>query len=207
LNLKPGDIVVESGTGSGSLSSSIRNAITPGGHLYTFEFNEDRVNKNKETFDKLKFDNVTVLWRDAYSDGFAPKETDKYALKEADAIFLDLPKPWVALSHATNVLKSGGRICCFSPCIEQVQKTYTELAKQNYIEMRCFECVIRYYEKKKNNFKTVTDENLIKKRKFVEITPEQVNGGKEKKTKEFYFSTGPQFTQGHTGFLTFAVKQ
>ena len=53
LQLKPGMRVVESGTGSGSLSVSITKAIMPKGHLFTFEFNESRVQKAKEDFSRL----------------------------------------------------------------------------------------------------------------------------------------------------------
>ena len=40
LELKPGSVVIESGTGSGSLSHSIARTIAPNGRLRTFDFHK-----------------------------------------------------------------------------------------------------------------------------------------------------------------------
>ena len=50
LELKPGSVVIESGTGSGSLSHSILRTIAPNGHLHTFDFHQERVDIAKKEF-------------------------------------------------------------------------------------------------------------------------------------------------------------
>ena len=124
LELKPGYRVAESGTGSGSLSVSIMKAIVPSGHLFTYEFNQVRSEKAKEDFQRLGFypNNVHVTHRDVLNNGFLlTDEATNEKLVDVgsiDAIFLDLPSPERAVPHAYQVLKKGGKLCNFSPCIE-----------------------------------------------------------------------------------------
>jgi len=78
-----------------------------------------------------------VYHRDACNDGFGLENV-------ADAVFLDLPSPWKALSSAKAALKKeGGRICSFSPCIEQVQKTVNEMGQLGFTDMYTIEILRR----------------------------------------------------------------
>ncbi len=99
LDIKPGSVVVETGTGSGSLSSSFAWAVQDKGHLFTYEYNEDRYVKVKVEFANLGFKNITVIHRDTCLDGFLPKTGERFVLPGVDAVFLDLPKPWEAIPH------------------------------------------------------------------------------------------------------------
>ncbi|KAH7821678.1 putative tRNA methyltransferase complex GCD14 subunit [Monocercomonoides exilis] len=315
LDIKPGSVVVESGTGSGVLSTAIIQALAPTGHLYTFEFNKVRADAAKEEFDERGLGEfVTVTHRDVVTFGlgkpFSPSQqypplqpslsttpsdevsppcspfppikkgilpptfsplpsptieipasmlpfldttrtnslessvsfgTETYSLVNASqqsqepatsitpplfqstqesnapnspilsppplsfisphshqsttvplcitssddsasseksntppmnsslsppppssssstftllppaypyahSVFLDLPNPWEVIPSAHSILLSGGLICCFSPCVEQVHRNCLQLKKSGFEDIETIECLLLPYE-------------------------------------------------------------
>ena len=49
-----------------------------------------------------------------------------------DAVFLDVPKPWLAVHLARAVLKPNAPVATYSPCLEQVFKTCEALRGQGF---------------------------------------------------------------------------
>jgi tRNA (adenine57-N1/adenine58-N1)-methyltransferase catalytic subunit len=160
------------------LSSSIIKSILPTGHLYTYEFNENRVIGAREDFRKLGFapELVTVTHRDVLSEGFLLKDKEGNKLMDAemaDAVFLDLPSPEKAQDHAYKVLKHKGRVCNFSPCIEQVQKAARRMAELGFYDIRTVECLSRELSVKSAVYKP------IKSKQKEEQKPSETEQGKK----------------------------
>jgi len=209
LELKPGSVVVESGTGSGSLSHSFISTVAPTGHVHTFDFHQERSEKARQEFTEhgLGEDLVTVKHRDVCAQGFNLENV-------ADAVFLDLPHPWEVVSHAKIALKkSGGRICSFSPCIEQVQKTCLKLKEDGFTELITMECLKREFQVRKITL-PVFDPNMDplklkedRKRNHESTEEDKKDTTEQPSEKEIKFLTGVPLTNmpGHTGYLTFAT--
>lgn len=142
LDLYPGCIVVESGTGSGCMTLAMAKCISPSGQVYTYEYNATRATAAAEMFQKyvsrksivinLSYEyrlNVGHLITARCMDMCEPLPVDTvtgqpvafHDANSVDAVFLDLPEPWLALDKALHILKPGRGICCYSPCIEQVK--------------------------------------------------------------------------------------
>ncbi|KAF9438657.1 tRNA (adenine-N(1)-)-methyltransferase catalytic subunit trm61 [Entomortierella beljakovae] len=142
LNLKPGMSVIESGTGSGSFSHSFARTIAPSGHLYSFEYHQERVAIATKEFEDHGLKNyITLQCRDVCKEGFGLEN-------KVDAVFLDLPAPWEAVVSAKKAFKQNkiGKICTFSPCIEQISKTVAALSESGFVDIQMFECLIRFNE-------------------------------------------------------------
>lgn len=58
---------------------------------------------NKKLFEDLKKTNITSNWRDVVNEGFSIEGKQIMA----DSLFLDVPNPWAAITHAKNALKKS----------------------------------------------------------------------------------------------------
>ncbi|XP_056151221.1 tRNA (adenine(58)-N(1))-methyltransferase catalytic subunit TRMT61A [Lampris incognitus] len=182
LELKPGSIVCESGTGSGSLSHAILRTIAPTGHLHTVEFHQQRAEKATEEFREHRVDHlVTMRNQDVCKEGFGVTGI-------ADAVFLDIPRPWEAVGHAKAALKKqAGRLCSFSPCIEQVQRTCEALTEQDFEEICTLEVLLRVHDVRA-------------------VTLPLPDFGSNHTSVICKITVPRREMAGHTGYLTFATK-
>ncbi|XP_072284447.1 tRNA (adenine(58)-N(1))-methyltransferase catalytic subunit TRMT61A [Pyxicephalus adspersus] len=200
LELKPGSVVCESGTGSGSLSHAIIRTVAPTGHLYTVEFHQQRAEKAIEEFQQHKVDHlVRVKNQDVCKTGFGVSHI-------ADAVFLDIPSPWEAIGHAKDALKiEGGRVCSFSPCIEQVQRTCLALTEHGFTEINTLEILLRVYDVRGINL-PVPDFGTPAEEKSSDADKSKQLPASQPGTAHFKSGVSPREMVGHTGYLTFATK-
>ncbi|CAG61987.1 uncharacterized protein GVI51_L05423 [Nakaseomyces glabratus] len=188
LNCSPNSRVIEAGTGSGSFSHAFARSV---GQLYSYEFHPVRYEQATEEFKEhgLLDKNTIITHRDVCKDGFTIKKTDEtsYQFKadeeqlqiKADVIFLDLPAPWEAIPHIDSVIDNDEKVglCCFSPCIEQVDKTLEVLEKHGWFNVEMVEIQGRQYESRRQMVRSLDDalERLsdIKKRKLAMVERRQ----------------------------------
>lgn len=134
-SIESGQKVLEAGIGSGSLTIVLANAIAPHGMVISYDNRKDFIEhamKNLKTANLAK--HVTTKTKDV------KKGINE---KELDAIILDIPDPWKAVTHAWKALKPGGYLCTYSPLISQVENTVKEIEKQSFIEIKTHENIQR----------------------------------------------------------------
>ncbi|CAK7323455.1 unnamed protein product [Dovyalis caffra] len=202
LEIVPGSLVLESGTGSGSLTTSLARAVAPTGHVYTFDFHQQRAASAREDFESTGVSSlVTVGVRDIQGEGF-PEEFSRLA----DSVFLDLPQPWLAIPSAGKMLKQDGTLCSFSPCIEQVQRS-CETLNSNFRDIRTFEVLLRTYEVhegKMDSFQSNEGVSLRSPPCKRRQRSSESNTVHDSSSSPAVMARPCADARGHTGYLTFA---
>jgi len=131
----PGSRVVESGTGTGSLTTALAHYVGPTGKVYTYELrSEFQKNAAKNLLRSKLIDNVEMKSGDV---------TLGIAEKDLDAVILDLATPWLVVPHAYEALRPSGILVSFSPTIDQVVRTTEALKENNFVFVETIECMMR----------------------------------------------------------------
>lgn len=203
LRLGPGKRVVEAGTGSGSLTHSLAKVVAPNGCVYTCDFHKQRCLEARAEFRRNGLDShlVCSLWRDVCTTNTgAPDVVDGVDADVAsmsvpctgfgvprasvDAIFLDVPAPWAAVENVCHVLKEGGVLCTFSPCMEQTQRTVEALraAPHHFVDIRTVEALTKFFDPVFKRARDARDHDCIKFRASL-------------------------VSKGHSAYLTFARRR
>jgi len=117
----PGARVLESGVGSGALTSALLRAVGSAGHVTGYEIRDDFAQRAIENVHGILGPDVAldVHVRDVYEG------IDETGL---DRVVLDLPEPWRVVKHAMGALAPGGILCAYLPTILQVGRLREELA-------------------------------------------------------------------------------
>ncbi|KAE8374254.1 putative tRNA methyltransferase subunit GCD14 [Aspergillus bertholletiae] len=173
LRARPGSTVIEAGAGSGSFTHASVRAVFNGypsddhstkrrrlGKVCSFEFHAQRAEKVRVEVSEHGLDGlVEVTHRDVYEDGFLLGDPKTGKSPKANAIFLDLPAPWLALKHLVRNPPEGAEspldptspvyICTFSPCLEQVQRTVSTLRQLGWLGISMVEVNNRRIEVKR----------------------------------------------------------
>ncbi|NQT28366.1 MAG: tRNA (adenine-N1)-methyltransferase [Candidatus Omnitrophica bacterium] len=134
-NIFPGAKVIESGIGSGGLTTALANFVRPNGRVYSYERNEEFLNNAKKNLEK----NGLSEWVE-----FKHQEiTDEFDEKEADFVMIDIGSPWDLIDAAYKSLKGGCRLATICPTFEQLTRTVFTLEEKGFINIETMEILLR----------------------------------------------------------------
>jgi len=135
LDVKPGDVIYETGTGSGSLTAILARAVGTDGRIVTHDNRQKAIEVAKENLAMIGLDNVDFNHRDVTEEGFVEGN--------ADGLVLDMGDPWRVIEPVTQVLNPGRKLVIFLPTFNQLGKTAEALRECDFKDIRAIELLER----------------------------------------------------------------
>jgi tRNA (adenine57-N1/adenine58-N1)-methyltransferase len=131
----PGSRVVESGTGTGALTTALAHYVKPKGTVYSYEIRQEFLKTAEKNLTRAGLiDYVELKNKDA---------TAGIDERNVDTVVLDLATPWLVIAHAYKSLKPCGTLMSFSPTIDQTVKTVEVLRDACFVDVETVECLMR----------------------------------------------------------------
>jgi tRNA (adenine57-N1/adenine58-N1)-methyltransferase len=126
-----GSRVLESGTGSGYLTTAILNIIGNSDLYLGVDHRESSANKTKE--------NVEYLCGKKIQIEISNFEDFSYKGNKLDALFLDLPEPWKNVGEQRKWLGSGKKVITYLPTYNQLEKTVFSYVSSGFLHLESVE--------------------------------------------------------------------
>jgi tRNA (adenine57-N1/adenine58-N1)-methyltransferase len=141
-DVRPGDTVIEAGTGSGALTLALLRAVGPTGRVVTVERRDDHQRHGRGVIERFLGGlppNLEMIAGDV--------EEVLQAQQGADRLFLDLPEPWLAVEAAAGRLAGDGVVCAYVPTVPQVRRLVDAMRRTDrFIPAETFEGMHREWK-------------------------------------------------------------
>lgn len=140
-DIRPGDLVVEAGTGSGALTLALLRAVGPAGKVVSIEVRPDHLRHATGTIRRFlgEIPGNLILLEGRVEDVLPEWRPDR--------VILDLPEPWEVAEPAAVSLADGGVLCAYLPTVPQVQRLHDALRRtRRFVAVQTFEMMIRNWK-------------------------------------------------------------
>ncbi|MCL4345621.1 MAG: methyltransferase domain-containing protein [Candidatus Thermoplasmatota archaeon] len=134
-DMKQDSRILESGTGSGFLTSMILRYLSPDGSYLGIDQSTDSVEitrKNVGLTTDRKIEIVNMRFEEF--DGMG---------RVFDCVFLDLPEPWASISSQRKYIVPGGRVVTYLPNYDQVERAVLEYERNGFYHFETDEILKR----------------------------------------------------------------
>lgn len=133
--IQSGSRVIEVGTGSGSLTMALAQAVAPDGHVYSYDRRTD--------LPKNAYKNVERAGLSAYVSFKQRQATEPFEETGLDAVILDIPQPWEEVDVVKKALRGGGRLVSLNPTFNQIERMAETLREKGFILVEARELLER----------------------------------------------------------------
>jgi tRNA (adenine57-N1/adenine58-N1)-methyltransferase len=134
-DIKPKDLVIEGGTGSGALTMLLANYVRPKGKVISYDMRADHLKVAKKNL--MEADLLD------YVDLKKGDVTQKISENNVDSVVLDIPNPQDALENVYKALRLGGHVGIYTPSINQFEITVRAMENFGFGEIITLETLQR----------------------------------------------------------------
>lgn len=138
MDICPGKLVIEAGTGSGALTIALAYAVRPTGKVFTYEIRPEMMELARRNLERLGLEEWVTFKLQDIAEGFGEQG--------ADALFLDLPNPEDYIPQVRAALKVGGFFGSILPTTNQVTRLVAKLQQHHFAFIEVCEILLRYYK-------------------------------------------------------------